>query len=224
MSVTRSECPDFAIDAARPSDWLELSAGFARAIPNAVVSRLGRGFGSRFYRAIGDRADCCVLVSRGGDGAIAGSVVGSLDRPRAFGDILRRHRLALALHGGVFVLRPSVLWWAAQRIWQKLARRDVRPFDGRPKAELFAIFVAPSARRLGVARQLINALEGWFAQRGLAGAYVILTETHNEPANRLYRRIGARLARQVTYCGRAVNEWHKDMPALASAEHGDSGD
>jgi ribosomal protein S18 acetylase RimI-like enzyme len=63
--------------------------------------------------------------------------------------------------------------------------------DDRDAAIVFGVWVEPRERRGGLAARLVAAVEAWAAARGLARLTLWVTET-NEPALRLYERLGYR--------------------------------
>jgi GNAT superfamily N-acetyltransferase len=56
-------------------------------------------------------------------------------------------------------------------------------------AGLFSMWVAPDARRQGVAGELIDAVAGWTRARGRSGIVLEVTAT-NDRADQVYRRYG----------------------------------
>jgi len=67
--------------------------------------------------------------------------------------------------------------------------REQTHFTGQADAYVGELAVAPGMERRGIATALMNAAEGWAAQRGLA--FVTLhTAAANQPARSLYRRLG----------------------------------
>ncbi|WP_222194387.1 GNAT family N-acetyltransferase [Modestobacter italicus] len=64
-----------------------------------------------------------------------------------------------------------------------------RHFSGEREAYLGELVVAPSARRRGVAEQLVTGVEAWARSRGLHRV-TLDTGTANQPARELYARLG----------------------------------
>jgi GNAT superfamily N-acetyltransferase len=77
--------------------------------------------------------------------------------------------------------------WAAPDQAVGLAGADRAPIAGL--AYLFAMWVAPDARRQGVAGALIDAVCAWAAAQGLTGV-LLEVAPGNEPAERAYLRYG----------------------------------
>ena len=198
---------DYAIGDVQPDRWEELARFLARALPNPMVSVLGPSFGAKFYRALAARPDSWVLAAYDRRKALAGAVVGTLDRPRALAETMAGRRLSLALAANVRLLAPRTIRW----LWQ--GRGGSEAVREGPSAELLAIAVREDARGTGLAQDLIRALEGFMRARGFRGTYAIRTEPDNVAANRFYEKIGARLARQYRYHRRLMNEWHKSVAA-----------
>jgi ribosomal protein S18 acetylase RimI-like enzyme len=63
------------------------------------------------------------------------------------------------------------------------------PEESSRTAHLVSMWVAPGARRTGVATEMIDSVVGWADQRGAESVELWVTET-NEPARRLYKRYG----------------------------------
>lgn len=57
------------------------------------------------------------------------------------------------------------------------------------KGQLISMWVAPEARRGGVGRQLIDAIEGWAAGRGITTLQLMVTSV-NDSATRFYEQLG----------------------------------
>jgi ribosomal protein S18 acetylase RimI-like enzyme len=63
--------------------------------------------------------------------------------------------------------------------------------DDVDEAVVFGVWVDPRHRGSGLAARLMAAVEAWAARRGLARLTLWVTES-NEPARRLYERLGYR--------------------------------
>lgn len=63
------------------------------------------------------------------------------------------------------------------------------PFDPAPVGHVSDVFVAPSQRRGGVGRRLLQAAGDWFAQQGIVRMELqVLSDNHI--AREMYRRVG----------------------------------
>lgn len=202
---------DWSIVLATDQQWRSLAWLIAKAIPNAIVSHLGRGFGARFYGAIGAQSYSCAFAALDATGRPVGVIVGSLDQSRAYAESKASQRLGLLLAANVRLFSPAVIGWVLRGLRAgKPDEEGVDPFES-PTAELIAIAVAPSVRGRGVAQALVEAMEASFRRQGYDGAYRILTESANGRANRFYEKIDSRLAQQRVHHGREINEWHKQL-------------
>jgi ribosomal protein S18 acetylase RimI-like enzyme len=100
--------------------------------------------------------------------------------------------------------RTESEWIAAAATARETDRRLlVAEHDGRPvgmavivvsatdphQANLYAMWVQPTARRLGLGRALLNAAIAWAETNGLSGIILIVTEG-NDAARQLYREAG----------------------------------
>ncbi len=81
------------------------------------------------------------------------------------------------------------------------------PEDGT--AELISMWVAPSARGLGVGALLIEAVVDWAAGQGARRVLLHVTE-HNPAATRLYERHGFVPTGEVTVRPDGIREVHMD--------------
>ncbi len=204
----------YTIGDVRPDEWTEAARLVGEAVPNAILSHLGSGFGARFYRAMAAQPYACAFAAHDDAGRLLGVIVGTQDQGRSYADAVGSQRLRLALAANVRLLAPATMGWILRGLFGKKGPARTEP---RPAAELLVIAVRLEARGTGLAEALVKALESFLRARGHRGPYVIRTEAANERANRFYARIGARLVREDTFHGRRINEWHKDLSAEGAA-------
>jgi GNAT superfamily N-acetyltransferase len=115
------------------------------------------------------------------------------DSPEAFGQRLDE-ALAMADNEWRSIARTSAA--GNRRIWL-LARNETGEPIGVVQARrrspgdclLFSMWVAPDARRLGVGRLLVDAIQDWGESWG-AERVVLWVLAANEPALRFYERLG----------------------------------
>ena len=62
-------------------------------------------------------------------------------------------------------------------------------YDNSEVAEIISVWVDPEHRRSGMAAALVETVADWAGDRGAKQLHLWVTET-NEPARRLYRRLG----------------------------------
>lgn len=182
---------------------------FRATIPDALVTQLGCELTSRFLRFLGSQPDAGVWVARGAGGRVIGFLVGARDRPAVYARLVRELRLPLALAVLRNAWKPNVLSWFWLALRARLRPPPAAEGPERPRAELLAMGVAEASRGQGIGVQLVNAFEAQLCEWGHTGEYLILTGVHNEPARRLYARLGAREVATVEYRGHQLVEFHK---------------
>jgi ribosomal protein S18 acetylase RimI-like enzyme len=130
-----------------------------RELPHEFLTRLGRGFLARYYRAFVESPHAVALaaVDRG-SGGLAGVLIGTLDTRAHYSYLVRRHGLALAGHAALRALgRPSLalelLRTRAVRylrgIVRHLRRAEGGPEEPSPERVGFMAFVAVDRARRG---------------------------------------------------------------------------
>ncbi|MDX8048474.1 GNAT family N-acetyltransferase [Lentzea sp. BCCO 10_0798] len=146
-----------------------MAALHVRALPMGLFPRLGEQFVARWHRAYLDSPHAVALVAvrrTGAEEDVVGFLVGATDRLSFHRELLRNHRTALAVRGGLaLVTRPAVL--------SDFTRTRLRPYLRRisgsseppvpkwsapraPVADLTAVAVATVARRGGAGRRLVE--------------------------------------------------------------------
>jgi len=152
-----------------------------RGISSGFLSSLGRGFLTVLYSALIADPHSAVFVAEN-DGTVVGFVAGTTDT----GAFYRRFGRRYAISAGVRVL-PRVRPGLIRRV------RETRDYglDGHEdvSAELLAMAVAPAARGRGLANRLGAELLTWARSRGIGAMKVVVGAT-NEPALRVYRKLG----------------------------------
>jgi ribosomal protein S18 acetylase RimI-like enzyme len=152
-----------------------------RGIADGFLSSLGRGFLGILYTALIADPHSAVFVAEN-DGAVVGFVAGTTDTAAFYRHFGKRY----AISAGVRVLprlRPGLI----RRV------RETRSYglDGHEtvSAELLSMAVAPAARGRGLANRLGAELLTWAGNRGI-GAMKVVVGAANEPAIRVYRKLG----------------------------------
>lgn len=199
-------------------EWCSIAELVAKAIPNAVVSKLGVSFGAAFYQKVAEQEYSCAYVARGSSGNIAGVIIGSIDCPKARSIAVKSQLLRLSIAASRRLIRPDVISWLIKSLIARFKDKN-KAHESRPSAELIAIAVQPKARGSGLAAALVEKMEKFMVLKELAGPYLILTEKANTRANLFYEKIGAKLIRTNMHHGRAINEWHKEIiPAKKNSD------
>jgi glycosyltransferase involved in cell wall biosynthesis/ribosomal protein S18 acetylase RimI-like enzyme len=175
-------------------DTPHLARLHADALPDAFMSRLGRPFLARFYRALVADPDSVVVAAER-----EGSVVGFAAASVSTRDFTRRFALRHGLPAALAALRPS-------RVRGVLESARYAS-GGTPGAELVTVVVDPAHRRRGIARALVES-----ARRGLdelgATELRVFTSPSNDGMNGLAVRLGFRPSAPVeVHDGVTSNVW-----------------
>jgi ribosomal protein S18 acetylase RimI-like enzyme len=189
-----TSCADaFSIRPAGPADAPILADLMSEAI---AWGRL-RGLGPRFNRLlhqhlIASAYAACYVATR--DGEIIAYAAAVTDGPKFNRDFLLRRGLQ-----AVLLLIPRLL---QRQHFATILRgltyfRDSPPDD--PGADIVSVAVKPHARNSGLGLLVVRALLDDLAARGIRRIKVGSVEVTNAAANRLYRRLGFRLARTVPF-------------------------
>jgi ribosomal protein S18 acetylase RimI-like enzyme len=178
---------NIVIDATGPV--LEASASLHHvALPDSIISRIGRGYTDAFYRFAAASPKEAVFSALGPDGSVVGAAVLSLEpatlsrrlffRTPLAPHLLRRPRLAIDM--GVEMLRA-------------FAAKD-RSSCPRDLAEVLAIFTRPNERSRGIGRCLLRSTEAYLAQRNIASYMVRTVDRPDNRALAFYDREGFQAA------------------------------
>lgn len=152
----------------------------------SLNSRLGGKHLEYVYAEMGKDPQSLVAVARVDD-RLAGAVSATIDPELFKKQLFRQQSISQWLRLGFQMVRqPGLVRDAAA------ASRSDSPllYKGIPvRAYLASIFVAPGMRRLGVGKALVQAVEGFFRDRGVF-IYRLDTRVNNVSALAFYRRLG----------------------------------
>jgi GNAT superfamily N-acetyltransferase len=180
-------------------DWLQVGLLHRRSIRTGFLSTLGEGFLSRLYGAIASHPGSCVIVERGGDGAVLGFVSGALSVRACYAWVLRRHFLSLG-----FRLVPRL--FSLKRMIETLRYGKGA---GPELPELLSMAVSEQARGKGIGKRLVLLLEQWFIQKGVTGEYRVVTYALDPQSNAFYRNAGFSFHHEFLLHGNRMNEYRK---------------
>lgn len=189
--------------------WQEAAILISKAIPNAILSKLGVPFNTLFYQSLAENEHSCAFLAHDPSGKSLGIVIGTLNRPLVYAATIKRNMLRLMLAAHCRMAGPAVIQWVVKGVLSKFGRRKPAEHSTRPTAEMIVIAVQPEARGAGVAAQLVVRMETWMKSKGLKGPYTILTEKSNGRSNSFYAKIGSHFVGTTLHHGREINEWHK---------------
>ena len=189
--------------------WQEAANLIWKAIPNAVIAKLGVKFNTLFYKSIAENECSCAFLVHSPSGKSLGIIIGTLDRPLVYAAAVKNNVFRLMLAANFRVVRPAVIHWVIKGVLSKFSHKKMEQVPTRPAAELIVIAVQPEARGTGVAANLVALMEKWMKSKGLEGPYTILTEKSNERSNKFYAKIGSHFIETTLHHGREINEWQK---------------
>lgn len=191
-------------------EWPDIAALIAQAIPNALISKLGKAVGAAFYAKIVEQDCSCAYVAKDESGNIVGVITGTTDYSRVRSIAFKGQLAKLLIAANIRLLRWPVISWVIKGILAK-AKCEKQNYADGPTAKLVAIAVCPKARGTGLAQKLVEKMESFMVSKGLREPYTILTEKSNTRANKFYEKIGARFVKINLHHGREINEWHKEI-------------
>lgn len=192
--------PALQIRALQPAHLGEVARIHRDAFPRSALSRLGRASVYRYYlwQLQGPHEICALGAWL--DGALVGFVVAGVFRG-ALGGFLSRNRglLTWAVLVRPWILGHHQIRQAVAVALRSLARRSSRrPPDRSPQGDpparresfgVLSIAVARSARRYGVARELMHHVEREAERRGFRRLHLTVRE-RNQGAIRFYEALG----------------------------------
>ncbi|HNU46420.1 MAG TPA: GNAT family N-acetyltransferase [Phycisphaerae bacterium] len=182
-------------------------------MPWSILSKMGAGFAGRFIRWIQEQEHSQVWVAKSADGRVLGIAGATLDRPRIYREIVRKHAVAIACSVLMNLWRPGVLVWLGRALRGRLRPLpDVSRVVPRPAAEGLFLALVEEARGSGLALRLCDERESAFRAWGLIGPYVILTLSTNKRVHAFHTKRGCKLVAQVPTRGHLIYEFHKELP------------
>lgn len=195
----------------QPQDeqWCSIADLISQSIPNAIISHLGRKFGTLYYKELASSKCSCAFVSTDEFGAINGVVIGTTDHSASYSRI-NTSKMSLLAAANIRLLKFSVLRWIGLNLMAKMAKLENKNTLS-VRAELIAIAVTPDMRGKGLADVLIQKMEQFIAENSQELEYFILTEQDNQRANNYYAKIGSVQVATFLSRGRKINRWHKKV-------------
>lgn len=178
-------------------------------LPHGLFPSLGPGFMRQYLGTFRDPATSVALIGEY-NGTAVGFLVGILDEPEHYRQVLRRHGLRLGAAGlGALAVRPRVAWrFLRTRLRRyvvgafRLARRaPVAPTTDRPSSPatdrsaptplpvLSHVVVSEDGRGSGVGGALVHAFTDAARATGVRGAR-LLTMSGADGASGFYERLG----------------------------------
>jgi ribosomal protein S18 acetylase RimI-like enzyme len=170
----------------------QVAALHQAGIHTGFLSSLGPRFLTQLYAAIPATAAGFGFVAES-QGRVIGFIACAERLGAVYKQALRARGLRMAL-----ALFPAIFrWGVARRIVETLLYPS-RLVDNYPAAEVLSVVVAPAARGLGAARDLMNQAFAEFRRRGIHQLKVQVW-TENPAAKRYYEKCGFHLAGQMSH-------------------------
>jgi ribosomal protein S18 acetylase RimI-like enzyme len=193
------------IRAMRPEEAAVVAHFHQVGIPTAFLSKLGAGFLTQLYLAIGRSKEGFVLVAVDRQEKVIGFVSGATRVSGLYRSVLLRRGW---LYAGI-LLKHLLSWRTLRHIFETL-RYPAKVSTVYPDAELLSIVADPSARGSGVATALLDALTLEFRRRG-CDKFRVLVRADLARANAYYVKHGFVLAGTLESHGVPSNVYTFEM-------------
>ena len=191
-----------SIRPARPGDAQAIAEIHARALPDAFLPALGRGFLQQLYIALSTDSGAATYVATA-DSQIVGFVAGVASTGDFYRRFYRRYGMRAAAAAAPKLLRPSVL----RRAIETGTYGGKHRVDPWPAAELLAIAVEPQWRARGIGADLTRRMLDELSARG-AHSVKVIVGSGNGGANAFYREMRFRPAGTTqVHDGSVSNVW-----------------
>ena len=173
-----------------------------RSLPHGLFPALGRRFLMRYLETYVRSANGVALIAEWA-GAPAGFLVGVLDEPAHYREVVRRRGARLAAAGlAALASRPRVALWfwrtrafryviGLRRLAKGRATEGIERRSGRPGAVLSHVAVLPELRGSGVGSELVESFSAAARAANVSGIR-LTTRSGIEGAARFYLRLGWR--------------------------------
>lgn len=200
-----NERPAVTVRAATGADLPAVARIHTHAFPGFVLTQLGEGFLSRYYRAVMEYPRGALLVAEA-EGRLIGFAAGFADPP-AFSRALKRRILSLAPHIIVGVLTHprvfGIVWQTSVGVLQGRLQvsapagadgeMTLPEVDESDEFELCSIGVAPEAQGLGAGKALTRGIVEAARSIGVKGIYLNTDADDNDYVNRFHAAMGFEL-------------------------------
>ena len=195
MNVVSNEEPSYR--RAVNGDTHALSELHRQMIGTSFLASLGPGLLQLLYSALIESEEAFVEVAELG-GVVVAFIAGTENTSSFYRYFVRHFGVRAAVRVAPYLLRPSTV----RRVWETLRYGSE---ENRASSELLSMAVAPSARRRGVGRRLVEGLLSWASERGIERMIVVVGED-NEAATSLYNEAGFVDGRRVEV-HRGASSW-----------------
>lgn len=186
------------------NDVSEVSRLQTAALKGSVVTELGMSFLTRFHAAGLAHPSTRAFVAMSETGSITGVVVASLD-VRAFNRYVKPRVLMPLLRSMASRRGLPVAWRVARSLAvERAPRPDIR-------AELLLLVVDSGARRRGVGRSLVHALESEF-RRCETPVYRVGVRTQLNESRAFYEALGFEVEQTLPVLGAPMTYLVKRLP------------
>jgi ribosomal protein S18 acetylase RimI-like enzyme len=169
-----------------PEAYGQIAALHMAGIKQGFLPSLGAPFLEELYKAMHADPNSAVFVARDQSGHVVGFVSGGLGMGSIYRQMFRRWPALLKALAPT-MRSPWKIARVAEVLWFSSALKG-KPES--PKAELYSIVVAESARGTGVAKNLYAALITYFTDQGVEDFRIIVGDALGA-AHNFYRKMGA---------------------------------
>ncbi len=202
----------FEVRAARADDARAVTRIAIEVLEWSRIYELGPAFANLLHRHIATSEHGLLSVGvRAGE--VVGFLIGTFEAKRLFRQFVARYgpRAGLVLFPQLFVPRRAAV------IWRGLTYFPEAPPDD-PVAEILSFAIAPAAQRSGLGKALFRDLVRRYHEHGTRELKVGTIDVENEPSNRFFLGLGARLLRtEELYPGKLVNVYVCDIAAMQAS-------
>lgn len=202
----------FEVRPARAADAEAITRIAIDVLEWSRIYELGPAFANVLHRHIATSEHGLLSVGvRAGE--VVGFLIGTFEAKRLFRQFLVRH----GVHASLVLLPQLFVPRRAAVIWRGLTYFPEAPADD-PVAEILSFAIAPTAQRSGLGKALFRDLVRRYHAHGTRVLKVGTIDVDNEPSNRFFSKLGARILRtEELYAGKLVNVYVCDIDAMQAS-------
>ncbi len=175
-------------------------------IPTGFISSLGRGFVTALYEAIYADENSFGFVALDDSGEVVGFVAFSSN----LGSLYKHVALKNFFKFGFILAKKMISLKVVKRVIDNIFYPAKMREMNLPDAELLSIVIGESGRGKGLATELSRAGFKECRARGIDKVKVLVA-AENEPANKLYQKVGFIFAQEIDSHGVKSNVYVKDI-------------
>lgn len=187
-------------------------------IPNGFLSSFSIAFLQRLYKAISMDPYSFLTIATDVENRIClGFIAGTIDITSMYYRVIIRQGFLLALLLVPDIFKVSFVIKCIETLiypffinmkWSR-KRSDGRQPAMAKQAELLAMVVKQDARRCGVGKALVKALELYFKRQNIS-SYKVVTSSKDEVSNIFYSTLGFQKVGLLAFHGNSLNSYIKE--------------